>query len=154
RVLTGEVIATLALYDTATKPAQWVAGGSVADAVLARRGENVLLVNLPKDQRRGEPNLAFTPLAEIDLSDTLSEVIGTGPGAVAAFAAAVEEWKLLIAAGLAGVAREALRLAAAYACERHQFGQPIGAYQGISHPLADLLCDADGGKFLVWKAIR
>jgi alkylation response protein AidB-like acyl-CoA dehydrogenase len=154
RVLSGEAIATIALHDTAAEPVQWVAGGRVADAVLARRGDSVLLINLPKDQRRGEPNLASTPLAEIGLSDLPFTVVGTGPGAVAAFAAAVEEWKLLIAAGLAGISREALRLAAAYACERHQFGQPIGAYQAISHPLADLLCDADGGKFLVWKAIR
>ena len=66
----------------------------------------------------------------------------------------MEEWKLLISAALAGLARESLKLAAAYACERKQFGQLIGTFQGISHPLADLLCDVDGGKFLVWKSIR
>ena len=59
-----------------------------------------------------------------------------------------------MAAALAGLSREALRLAAAYACERKQFGQLIGTFQGISHPLADLLCDIDGARFLVWKAIR
>ena len=45
-------------------------------------------------------------------------------------------------------------MASAYANERKQFGQPIGTFQGISHPLADRLCEVDGGKFLVWRAIR
>jgi alkylation response protein AidB-like acyl-CoA dehydrogenase len=67
---------------------------------------------------------------------------------------AVEEWKLYSAAALGGLGREALRLGAAYACERKAFGQLIGTFQGISHPLADLLCDVDGAKFLVWRAIR
>ena len=60
----------------------------------------------------------------------------------------------MIAAALAGLSRESLRLAAAYACERVAFGQPIGTYQAISHPLADLSTDVDGGKYLTWKTIR
>lgn len=35
-----------------------------------------------------------------------------------------------------GIGRAALRRAVAYANERESFGHPIGAYQGISHPLA------------------
>jgi alkylation response protein AidB-like acyl-CoA dehydrogenase len=70
------------------------------------------------------------------------------------FAQAIEEWKLLMAAALSGLSREAVRLAAAYACERVAFGRFIGTYQGISHPLADLITDIDGGKYLVWKTIR
>ena len=75
------------------------------------------------------------------------------PG-VDAFAQAIEEWKLLMSAALAGLSREAIRLAAAYARERVAFGQPIGSYQGISHPLADLICDVDGGKYFNWMTIR
>ena len=50
--------------------------------------------------------------------------------------------------------REAIRLAAAYACERLQFGQPIGAYQAISHPLADLITEIEAGKLMIWQAVR
>ncbi|HYD07048.1 MAG TPA: acyl-CoA dehydrogenase family protein, partial [Reyranella sp.] len=64
------------------------------------------------------------------------------------------EWKLLISAALAGLGAQALRLAAAYASEREQFGQLIGQFQAISHPLADCLCEVDGGRLLAWKAIR
>src|SRR4030095_12207330 len=57
-------------------------------------------------------------------------------------------------AALAGLSREALRLAADYAGERKAFGVFIGTFQAISHPMADLIAEIDGGKFLVWKEIR
>ena len=45
---------------------------------------------------------------------------------------------LLLAAYLAGIARTALDMAVAYAKEREQFGQPIGAFQAIKHMCADM----------------
>ena len=154
RALIGEAVVTLALHDIAKQPLQWVAGGLVAEAVIARKGVDIVLVTVPANARIAEENLASTPLAELDFSALTSTLLATGNAAVAAFAGGVEEWKLLISAALAGLSRESLKLAAAYASERKQFGQFIGQFQGISHPLADLLCDVDGGKFLVWKAIR
>ncbi len=154
RVISGEAIASIALRDLSTDPVQWIAGGTVAEAVIARCGNDVVLVNVSRSARKAEENLASTPIAEIDLGALDRLVLASGAGALATFAAGIEEWKLLISAGLAGMGRESLKLAAAYACERKQFGQLIGTFQGISHPLADLLCDVDGGKFLVWKAIR
>ena len=153
-VLCGEAIATVAFRDAASTPLQWVSGGAVAHAVIARSGDDVVLVSIPESARGGEPNLASTPIAQLDLSAHPRTVLGSGARSLQIFAQAVEEWKLLISAALAGLARESLRLGAAYACERKQFGQLIGTFQGISHPLADLLCDVDGGKFLVWKSIR
>lgn len=49
---------------------------------------------------------------------------------------------------------QALKIASEYASERKQFGQLIGQFQAISHPLADCLCYVDGGKLLTWAAIR
>jgi alkylation response protein AidB-like acyl-CoA dehydrogenase len=154
RALAGEAIVTLAFHDVAKRPLQWVAGGAVADAVIARDGEQVVLVTLTGADRKSEPNLASTPIAELDLKTTKRKQLSSGPEAVKAFGQALEEWKLLLAAGLCGLSREALKLAAAYASERVAFGQPIGAYQAISHPMADLITDIDGGKYFVWKAIR
>jgi len=154
RVTAGEAVATLALHDIASQPVQWVAGGAVAEAVIARLGDQVVMVSIPEGSSHAEDNLASTPIAEIDLAAGSHVVLASGNTAVATLAAAVEELKLLIAAGLAGIGREALKLASAYACERKQFDQFIGQFQGISHPLADLLCDVDGGKFLIWRAIR
>ncbi|MES2157943.1 MAG: acyl-CoA dehydrogenase [Pseudomonadota bacterium] len=154
QVMAGEAVASIAFHDLTEQPVQWIGGGQVAQAVVARRGDDVVLMMVPEGAVRAEENLAATPMAEIDLGGLPSVLLASGAAALATFAAGVEEWKLLVAAGLAGIGREALRLAAAYACERKQFDQFIGQFQGISHPLADLLCDVDGGKFLVWKAIR
>ncbi len=154
RVLTGEAVATLALHDVAVQPVQWIAGGAVAEAVIARRGHDIVLVSIPASARGGEENLASTPLAELDLSAHPHTVLSSGPDALATFAAGIEEWKLLITAALTGLSYEALKLAAAYASERKQFDQYIGQFQAISHPLADLLCEVDGSKFLMLKAIR
>lgn len=154
RVIGGKSVASLAFRDMAVEPVQWIAGGLVAEAVIARAGDDIVLLTVPESARIAEETLASTPLAEIDLAAQPRVVLASGADALATFAAGIEEWKLLIAAGLAGLGREALRLAAAYANERKQFGQLIGTFQGISHPLADRLCEVDSGKFLVWKAIR
>ncbi|WP_174274606.1 acyl-CoA dehydrogenase family protein [Sphingomonas bacterium] len=172
RAATGDAVLTLALNDAAEEPLQWIAGGAVADAVIARDGDSIVMVvpsaaekaaaaerASPEGTRNhaGEPiapNLASMPITQVRLDAADRTVLATGPEAVARFAAAIEEWKLLTAATLAGIGREAVRLAAVYASERKAFGQPIGTYQAISHPLADLAVEADGGKYLVWKTIR
>lgn len=150
----GAKVVSLALHDLAQQPSQWVAGGAIADAVVARSGNDILLVSLADAGERAEENLASTPIAEIDLASAPGEVLASGPEAVAAFEQAVEEWKILMAIALSGLSREAISLASEYACEREAFGQPIGAYQAISHPLADLVTDVDGAKYLAWKAVH
>jgi alkylation response protein AidB-like acyl-CoA dehydrogenase len=153
KVLSGEALAVLALHDGKIVPEQWVAGAAVADVVIARVGEAIVQLN-PGNKRRTDPNLASQPMALIRLTDLESKTIAQGTAAIAAFEAAIEEWKLLTAAALAGLSGEAIRIASAYACERVQFGQPIGTYQAISHPLADLAVYVDGSKLAVWGAIR
>jgi alkylation response protein AidB-like acyl-CoA dehydrogenase len=172
RAMSGEAIVTLALCDAAECPVQWVSGGAVADAVIARDGDRIVLVT-PSTAEKAEaerlaspegtrnhvgepvaPNLASMPIAQVRLDGGDRTLLARGATTVTQFEAAVEEWKLLTAATLAGISKEAIRLAAAYSSERKAFGQPIGAYQAISHPLADLAVDTDGGKYLVWKTIR
>ncbi|GAB7553256.1 acyl-CoA dehydrogenase [Novosphingobium sp. 11B] len=150
--ISGEAVVTIAMQDTSLQSRQWIAGGSVAKAIIARRGSDVVLVT--GVDGKTEPNLATTPVAQMDLAAGEAIVLGSGEDALALFAAALEEWKLYMAVALSGIGRQALQMAAAYAGERKAFGQLIGTFQGISHPLADLLCDVDGAKFLAWKAIR
>jgi len=154
RVIAGEAVATIAMRDVAEFPRQWVAGGLVAEVVVARKGNDVVLISVPAEARIAEENLASTPLAEIDLAALPATVLGSGDAALATFAAGIEEWKLLISAALSGLSREALKMGAAYACERKAFGVLIGTFQAISHPMADLICEIDGGKLMTWKAMR
>ncbi|WP_373077710.1 acyl-CoA dehydrogenase family protein [Zhongshania sp.] len=154
RVVMGEAVISLALRDVAEQATQWVSGGAVANAVIARKAGKIVLINLPESEQRGEASLASTPIAELRLDGEDAIVLADNAEGLAVFAQGLEEWKLFTAAALSGLSREAVRLASEYACEREAFGQPIGAYQAISHPLADLIVEIDGGKFLVWKAIH
>ena len=51
-----------------------------------------------------------------------------------------------------GVAQRALDMAVEYAKEREQFGRPIGAYQAVSHRLADMLWEVEEARSLTYYA--
>ncbi|MCG8537840.1 MAG: acyl-CoA dehydrogenase family protein, partial [Pseudomonadales bacterium] len=134
KAIAGESVVTIAFQDIAETPLQWVAGGAVADTVIACKGKQLVLVNAKTagvldDGAREEETLAFTPIAELHLADAEQQVLTEADNATTLFNQAIEEWKLLVAAALSGLSREAIKLAAAYACEREAFGQPIGTYQ-------------------------
>ena len=59
---------------------------------------------------------------------------------------------VLAAAQAAGGARRALEITIEYAKTRHQFGKPLGAFQAISHYLADGATQIEGGSTLVYEA--
>ncbi len=150
--LAGSAAVTIAMHDAGEQPVQLVAGGAAAVAVIARRGGEVVLVRRTPNPAP-EKTLASTPIDRIDLSAGDVSVLASGSAATARFDAALEEWKLLIGAALIGLSAEAIRLASEYACERVQFGKPIGAYQGVSHPLADAIVAVDAGRLMVWRAV-
>jgi alkylation response protein AidB-like acyl-CoA dehydrogenase len=151
RAIESEV-ATLALRPIVAGDAQLLPAGAVASLVVALEGEALVAL-----ERRGvgAASAAPSPVEWVDLSAERGEriVLASGETARALHAAALEEWKLLAAASLAGMARRALELAGAYSCERVQFGRPIGSFQGVAHPLADSATDIDGAQLLVRRAI-
>ena len=59
---------------------------------------------------------------------------------------------VLKCAEMLGAAEAVLEMANNYAKERVQFDRPIGSFQAIQHKLADMLCEVDGLKYLVYKA--
>jgi alkylation response protein AidB-like acyl-CoA dehydrogenase len=59
---------------------------------------------------------------------------------------------ILLAALAAGGAERALEITVEYANERVQFDKPLGAFQAISHYLADASTAISGGKTLVYEA--
>ena len=66
------------------------------------------------------------------------------------------EWlygtRLTVAAMCVGRARRVFDLALAQAAERHQFGQPIGRFQGVSFKLADMITEIDAADWLTLAA--
>jgi alkylation response protein AidB-like acyl-CoA dehydrogenase len=149
----GEKRLTLALHDVADGRTQLVPGGAVADAIVCRDGDFLLLVEL--DAPLAAPaTLAGNAIGQFDPAVGRRTVIASGETAVAAFEAGLEEWKLLVASALNGLSREALVQASVYACERIQFGVPIGTYQGISHPLANDIIEVDGSDLLITRTLK
>ena len=141
----GERVLTLALHEAASGE-QLVPGGAVAEAILVLDGNEIGLVR-PDGIDRPD-NLASQPLGLLNL--TGREIVATGNAARGAFLAALEEWKLLTAAYLAGLGLRALELAGEYAKEREQFGRPIATFQAVAHPLADMAAEMTGAD-MMWR---
>lgn len=126
-----------------------VPGGSVADAVVALAGGR--LVAVPSENRVQVQNLGSLPLADVSLRDD-AIVLAEGEHVRLLFSNAVDLWLALTAAALVGAAAKAIEIGVDYAKQRHAFGTPIGAFQAVSHPLADSATAIDGARLLAFKA--
>ena len=70
--------------------------------------------------------------------------------------AVMNEWlyatRLTVAANCVGRARRVFDFALGYAAERHQFGQPIGKFQGVGFQIADMITEIDAADMLTLAA--
>ncbi|CAN7477390.1 acyl-CoA dehydrogenase [Phenylobacterium sp. LjRoot219] len=153
KVRGGDTVLTIALRQTQPGQAQLVPGGAVAQGVLTFDGKEVA-IEIPAAPLSAPETLGGQAIGVFTPGQGERQVVSSNADAARIWAAAVEEWKILTAAGLIGLSQEALTIAATYACERIAFDQPIGANQGIAHPLAIDVIDADGGKMLLWSTLR
>ena len=68
----------------------------------------------------------------------------------------MSEWlgasRLTVAAASVGRARRVLEMTAEWAAARVQFGQPIGRFQGVAFPLADMATDLEAAELLTLRA--
>jgi alkylation response protein AidB-like acyl-CoA dehydrogenase len=157
-ILDGGCVPTLALRAADRDATQLISGGAAADAVVALDGDAVVLLRRPRASVGAPiPNLGSSALArwQLDAAPPGGErvVLARGGAARNAYLAAREEWRLLTAAALAGLAQRALEIGADYAKSRIQFGRPIGAFQGLAHPLADAATAVSASQLLVEYAI-
>jgi alkylation response protein AidB-like acyl-CoA dehydrogenase len=88
-------------------------------------------VEVPVEQRLGEEGLGF-----VNFMKTL------------------DAGRIGMAAVALGTAEGAFGEALSYAGIRHQFGQPIGSFQGIQFPLADMAMEIEAGQHLLYSATR
>ncbi|WP_327010510.1 acyl-CoA dehydrogenase family protein [Dactylosporangium sp. NBC_01737] len=130
--------------------ARTVPWAAVAEHVIAWDEGRIVMSGPGHDVDRPEQTLAGLALGHVDL--TGAAVLASGPQATALFAEALTDWRILTAAGLAGIGAAGLRLGVQYARTRHQFGQPIGAFQALAHQLADAATLVDGAELLVLEA--
>jgi acyl-CoA dehydrogenase len=68
----------------------------------------------------------------------------------------INEWlgasRLTVAATSVGRGRRVLEMTTEWAASRVQFGQPIGRFQGVGFPLADMLVELEAAELLTLKA--
>ena len=79
-------------------------------------------------------------------------LLGEPGNAAPLFANLIDRGAVATTAEIIGAAEAALHLATEYAKERVQFGQPIGRFQGIKHPLAEMFVDVESFKSLLYYA--
>jgi 3-oxochol-4-en-24-oyl-CoA dehydrogenase len=130
-----------------------VPAGAVADVVVALEGEELVAVR-SQPPGAGPANLGSAPLADRGLGDGARTVLARGDDARERFARALDEWRVLTAAALVGLAQGALDAGVAYVKERRQFGVPIGSFQAVQHRLADVATGVDGARLLTYEAAR
>jgi alkylation response protein AidB-like acyl-CoA dehydrogenase len=148
--LAGARLVTLALHPPAGGVLPLVPAGAVADDVVFFDGTSVRHIALEGD-RRTVTTIGSLPLADIEVAASATE-LASGAGAVAAYDEAVNEWMILMAGALVGLAPRAIEIGVEYVKERKAFGVPIGSFQAVSHGLADAATALDGGTLLAREA--
>ena len=149
----GAAIATLALRPVRGDTAPLVPAGAVARHVVAKAGDELVLVS-DEPLGRAPANFASLPLADRAVrNDTPGRsVIAAGDEAARLFEGAVDEWRVLTSAALVGLSQRAFEIGLAYTKEREQFGRLIGSFQALQHGLADIAVLLDGARLLARKA--
>lgn len=169
-VLSGERLVTVALHPSRDGRCGLVPAAAVADQAIVLDGDRVLLVPLrsghsisrqgAKSSAQNEDgatvtpveNLGSAPVADVVLPEDGVVVLASGPEALAAHDAAIDDFLRLTAAALVGIGARALEIGVEYVKERHAWGVPIGTFQGISHRLADSAAALDGARLLAYEA--
>ena len=148
-VLTGTLLAGLAIRPVENGVAKSVPTGSIANRLIALDEDKLLLIN-DEPPNKSLPNHGDLPIAHRGING--ATVISEGTEATEVFERGLNEWKTLISAFLVGITRSSIEMTVDYVKERHQFGKPIGSFQSIQHGLADLPGLYDGARLLVNKA--
>lgn len=106
---------------------------------------------------RKTPTLARNILGtnEVYLNDARvprSRLVGPLDGGWQVMLSNLELERVLLSGAYVGVAQATLDEALAYAKTRRQFARPIGTFQAIAHPLADLQVEIDSARLLTHRA--
>ena len=152
--LAGARLVTVALRPPRADVAGLVPAGAVATDVVVLRRDRLLVVPTGDDRTVPE-NVGSMPLADVPLSEEALAggiEVAEGRSAAALLDGALDDWLLLTAAALTGIAERAVEIGVTYAAERQAFGQKIGSFQAVGHRLADCATRAAGADLLAREA--
>jgi alkylation response protein AidB-like acyl-CoA dehydrogenase len=145
-------VAVLALHPASDGVVRVVPGGAVATVVAGLDDDELVVVEADPDGVARSHDLGRMALADRSLCAGTRTVLATGDAARALHERAVDEWRVLTAGALVGLAGAALELGVEYAKQRQQFGVPIGSFQALAHRLADVATAFEGAQLLAREA--
>ena len=126
--------------------------GSIADHIIIRDGDEVVQLTFGTRPAKVD-NIGRLPMAWVDPAAADSRtVLGSGAEALATYARALDEWRLLTASALVGLVEETMTIAAEFSKSRYTLGVPISTLQAISHPLANMVITVEAGRNLARRA--
>ncbi|MCV7346657.1 acyl-CoA dehydrogenase family protein [Mycolicibacterium rhodesiae] len=151
-VMSGNQIAGLDASLDSVSGVRLIPTGSIADHIIIRDGDEVVALTFGTRPAKVD-NIGRLPMAWVDPAAADSRtVLGSGPDALAEYARALDEWRLLTASALVGLVEETMTIAAEFAKSRYTLGVPIATLQAISHPLANMVITVEGGRNLARRA--
>ncbi len=117
-------------------------------AVIERDAEGVNAQSFPgidQTKRVGSLSLENVRVAS-------GAVLGTAGQAWPLISRLLDRGAIAVTAEMVGAAEGALYMTVQFAKDRIQFGDPIGRYQGVKHPLAEMYVDVESFKSMVYYA--
>jgi hypothetical protein len=119
-------------------------------AFLVDRGTPGLSVGRPFRKM----GLHTSPMSEVVLDACVvpaTSRLGSVGAGMAIFNTSMDWERSFILASAVGTAQRQLDESVAYAKQRHQFGQPIGKFQAVSHRLVDMRVRLDAARLLLYR---
>jgi alkylation response protein AidB-like acyl-CoA dehydrogenase len=151
----GDLLPTFALQPLRAGVARLVPAGAVADVVLAFDGDELVALRStvsPRSPLAIPANIGSAPLADRGAGIDERIVLASGAEARSMYERSRQDWQVLMAGALVGLAQTALEMGSAYAQQRKAFGVLIAWFQTVQHRLADAVTDVEGARLLVYEA--
>jgi alkylation response protein AidB-like acyl-CoA dehydrogenase len=98
--------------------------------------------------------LRTSPIGELFLEDCevpAENLLGNPGGGMATFNSSMEWERSCILASTVGAMQRQLERCIEYATERKQFGQPIGAFQAVSHRIVEMKLRVEAARLLLYR---
>ena len=105
---------------------------------------------------RPKMGLRTSPFADVTFNGCEipeSARIGAEGAGASIFSTAMESERAFLLAGSVGQLERQIDDAVAYGNSRRQFGQPIGAFQGVSNEIADMKVAHETARLMLYKAV-
>jgi alkylation response protein AidB-like acyl-CoA dehydrogenase len=151
-IVSGKQVAALDPQHDSASGIRLIPVGSIADQILYRDRDDVVRLTFATRPAKVD-NIGRLPMAWVDPDAADSRtVVASGPGALAEYQRALDEWRLLTGAALVGLVEETMTIAAEFAKTRYTLGVPISTLQAISHPLANIVITVQSGRNLARRA--